>query len=57
MTITEKQACRKKLIKRLREIKKEAYSGVTCVEYDAISVAIHLMECCAREDERRMKDE
>lgn len=57
MTIKEKQACRRKLIKRLKAIRKEAYYGVTCVEYDAISVAIHLMECFSKEDERRMKDE
>lgn len=57
MTITEKQACRKRLLKRLRAIRKEAYYGVTCAEYDAIGVVIHLMECFAREDERRMNDE
>lgn len=57
MTITEKQACRKKLIKKLRSIKKEAYSGVTCVEYDAINVVINLMECIYKEDERRITHE
>lgn len=57
MTLKEKQACRKKLIKRLREIRKEAYYGVTCVEYDAIRVVIHLMECLAKEDDRRIRNE
>lgn len=57
MTLKEQQECRKRLLKRLRVIRKEAYYGVTCVEHDAINVAILLMECFARENERRMKDE
>ena len=40
----EKQICRKKILNKLRSIKKEAYSGVTCMEYEAINTVIYLMK-------------
>lgn len=44
MTSREKQNCRRNIIKRLKEIKTEAYSGVTCMEYDAIKTLVYFME-------------
>lgn len=38
MKIEEAQELRKKIIDELDEIKHEAYSGLTCIEYDAINV-------------------
>lgn len=52
MTSREKQICRKKILNKLRIIKRDAYSGVTCMEYDAIKTIIYLMELIyARESE------
>ena len=39
----EKQAVRAEIIKELEMIKKKAYSGVTCREYEAINTALYMM--------------
>lgn len=56
MTHQEKQECRQKILRKLRTIKKEAYSGVTCVEYDAINVLINFMECIYKEEKRKEEE-
>ena len=43
-TKEERQAIRLKFISQLDKMLKEAYSGVTCMEYDAIKVARNLMK-------------
>lgn len=56
-TKEEKQQIRQKLIKKLYELRKIAYSGVTCREYDAINVAITIMEVIYNEEERKIDHE
>ena len=43
-TKEERQALRKKFIKELGKMTKEAYSGVTCMEYDAIRLLRYFIE-------------
>ena len=52
-TLEEKQQIRKKILKRLKAIKKEAYSGLSCIEYDAINVMITLIELAYQDNERK----
>ena len=56
-TLKEKQEIRKKILKRLKTIKKDAYSGLSCIEYDAINVTIALIECAYKDNNRRINNE
>lgn len=40
----ERIKTRKKILASLRRFRKEAYSNLTCLEYDAINVLIHFIE-------------
>lgn len=51
-TSKERQEYRKKALRQLRTLRKGAYSHMTCIEYDAIRVAIHLIEMTYNENER-----
>jgi tRNA G46 methylase TrmB len=46
----ERVKSRKKILAYLRKFKKEAYSNLTCVEYDAICVLIQFIELKELED-------
>lgn len=48
----ERQEFRKEALTQLRALRKGAYSNMTCIEYDAIRVAIHLIEMTYNENER-----
>lgn len=51
-TSKERQEFRKKALKQLRALRTGAYSNLTCIEYDAIRVAIHLIEMTYNENKR-----
>lgn len=51
-TSKERQEYRKQALTQLRALRKGAYSKMTCIEYDAIRVAIHLIEMTYNECER-----
>ena len=51
-TSKERQEFRKEALTQLRALRKEAYSKMTCIEYDAIRVAIHLIEMTYNENEK-----
>ena len=50
MTINDRMKCRDKIIRSLSRIKKEAYSGLACHEYDAINTCINYLKL-VRENE------
>ena len=49
MLSEERIKARKKILASLRRIKKEAYSNLTCYEYNAINVLIHFIELKGKE--------
>ena len=51
-TSKERQEFRKTALITLKALRREAYSKMTCIEYDAIRVAIHLIEMTYNENER-----
>lgn len=51
-TSKERQEFRKEALTTLRKLRKGAYSKMTCIEYDAIRVAIHLIEMTYDDCER-----
>ena len=48
-TPAERQALRQSFLKRLREMRTEAYSGLPSIEYDAIRVLIDYFEAKIKE--------
>lgn len=46
-----KQKMRKAILDTLTDMRHDAYSGLTCVEYDAINVLIHFIKMKYMEDE------
>lgn len=49
MLTEERIKARKNILESLRRIKKEAYSNLTCYEYNAIGVLIHFIELKGKE--------
>ena len=49
----ERQALRRKFILQLREMRKEAYSGLPSIEYDSIRILIDYFETKIKENEKR----
>ena len=47
------QALRRKIISQLRELRKEAYSGLPSIEYDFIRIMIDYLETKIKENEER----
>lgn len=42
--IQDRQELRKKFIRQLAKMRREAYSGLTCIEFDAIGTLIHFLK-------------
>lgn len=55
-TSKERQEFRKSALKKLRALRKEAYSKTTCIEYDAINVAIELIKLTYDNCERNYRN-
>ena len=55
MKISELQNNRDRTLKKLRAIKKEAYSCLSCREYESICSLIHYMETLKEFDKIKIK--
>lgn len=42
--IQDRQELRKKFIRQLNKMRGEAYSGLTCIEFDAIGTLLHFLQ-------------
>ena len=56
MNMEGKQKVRKEIICELEKLQKKAYSGVTCMEYDAIKTTKHFLTL-VYEREKKILDE
>ncbi len=52
MNSKEKQKVRKEIICELEKLQKKAYSGVTCMEYDAIKTTKHFLNLVYEREEK-----
>jgi len=52
----EKQMIRAEIIEDLQEIKKKAYSGVTCREYEALHTALYLMQIIYKQEQEKINE-
>lgn len=52
----EKQSIRAEIIEELEKIKKKAYSGVTCREYEALHIALYLMRLIYKQEQEKIDE-
>lgn len=57
MNLYELYCNRVRIRRKLRKIKEEAYSGLTCREYESICSLIHYIEALMEIDRNKMKED